>query len=111
MADEPKPPIAVDPNSAAKDQAGAFLRDMMIVVSVIPALVAVLGHHDFNEMVRFIESQQAAPALGVILAAATLVWRQWRTRRKATQLITAARSANDEVAYVKGEPHPGDMQP
>lgn len=96
---ETPPPLQVT-DSTAKEQTGAAVRDLMLVVAVLPALVAVLGTRDLKAIVDFVASEQFAPALGVILALAVVVWRQLVTRWEKRKLITSAKAAPDSVATV-----------
>lgn len=82
-------PIVVNASPAGL-QAGTLARDVTLVLAALPALVAVLGRRDLVEIVNYLGSAEFAPAAGVIVTAAVLVWRQLLARRaKATQLTLA----------------------
>lgn len=98
--DTPDQPIIV-PATAFGDQAGTLARDILLVTSAIPALLAVLGTHDVNQIVAYVTGAQFAPALGVITLAATIVWRQWNARKRHTNDVKVAASAPNSVAIVK----------
>ena len=99
----PDKPIAV-PASPVGDIAGTFGRDLLIVVGVIPAAVAVLGQHDLNATIQFIESAQFAPALGVLTVAGVSIWRALKAWKKNTNDKRLARSADNSVGFVVGDP-------
>lgn len=96
---ETPPPIQVV-DSTAKEQAGAATRDLALVLAAIPALLAFLGQRDFIGLVRWLSSVEGLPALGVVVGAGVLVWRQVITRLSKRKLITVATHADDSVAQV-----------
>lgn len=96
---ETPPPLKVT-EGTAKEQTGAAVRDVLLVASALPALLAVLGTRDVKQIIDFIGSSDFAPALGVIVAAGVLVWRQCVTRWEKRKLITAADAAPSSVATV-----------
>jgi hypothetical protein len=101
MTDEVQtpPPLQVV-DSTAKEQGGAAVRDIALVLAAVPALLAFLGKRDFIGMVTWLSSVEGLPALGVVVTAAVLIWRQLVTRWSKRKLITTAMSADDRVAVV-----------
>lgn len=97
----PDKPVVV-PASAASDQAGTAARDILLLVSALPALVAVLGTHDVTKIVAYLGSADFAPVLGIAVTAGTLAWRQWIARKRHTNDVKVASAAPDTVAVVKG---------
>lgn len=96
---ETPPPLQVT-DSTTKEQAGAATRDLALVLAAIPTLLALIGKHDFIGLVTWLSSVEGLPALGVIVTAAVLVWRQVITRWSKRKLITVAAHADDSVAQV-----------
>lgn len=92
--DTPDQPVVI-PASPVGMQAATLGRDLIIVLSAIPALKAVLGTHDLNKIIAYLTGDQFAPALGVIVLAGTLAWRQWNARKTFKQ-IQAAPAASRE---------------
>lgn len=93
-------PIEV-PASAVSSQSGTAVRDILLVVSALPALLAVLGQKDLQAVVRFLGSTEFAPALGVLVTAGVFGWRQWLARKKHAEAVAMAQSAANHVAVVK----------
>jgi hypothetical protein len=98
--DTPDKPIVV-PASPGGDQAATLGRDVIIIMSALPALIAVLGTHDVKQIVDFLSGTGFAPALGVLSAAAVLAWRQWNARRKNADLNVLEKHVDDSVATTK----------
>lgn len=92
-------PIVINPSPAA-DQGGAATRDFLLIISVLPAAIAVLGTRDVKQIVDFISSAQFAPVLGLIIGAGTLAWRQIVTRNKKKESVTIAEAAPNSAAVV-----------
>jgi hypothetical protein len=74
MSDETTPPPVAS-------QAGTAVRDITILISALPALIAVLGTRDVSKIADFLAGTQFAPALGVITAGAVMIWRQMHARK------------------------------
>lgn len=98
--DIPDRPVVVA-ESPVGIQSATLARDFLIVVSIIPALAAVFGTHDLNQIVAFLTGPQFAPALGVITLTATVAWRQWIVRRQHSNDVKMASAAPDSIAVVK----------
>ena len=82
MTDETIPPPVAS-------QTGTAIRDITILISALPALIAVLGTRDVTKIADFLASTQFAPALGVIAAAAVIGWRQMHARKaKQARLVS-----------------------
>lgn len=99
--DVPDQPVVV-PASPVGDQVATFSRDFVILASALPALIAVLGTHDVKQITDYLTSQAFAPALGVIVLAGTLGYRQWKARKRHTDDVRVAKAAPDSIAIVKG---------
>lgn len=98
--DVPDKPIQVAASPVA-DQTATVTRDLLLVISVLPALLAVLGTRDVVQIIAFIQSTQFAPVLGLIVGTGVIVWRQWLARKKHANDLKMAKSADDRVAVVK----------
>lgn len=96
-------PIIVNPNPA-KDQIATATRDVALLLAALPALIALLGKRDVIGIVNYLASAEGSTALGMIVAAAVVVWRQVIARRKKAELVTVAASAPDRVAVVEAKP-------
>jgi hypothetical protein len=103
MSDQTEPAPSYVEKSPTKDQGGALLRDALIVVSVLPALTAVLGTRDVGQIVAFLQSTQFAPALGVLVLVGTSIWRQIVTRRKKKEVIAVANSPGTTPVLTSSE--------
>lgn len=99
--DAPKP-IQVSP-TATTAQSGSAMRDVLLIVGVLPALLAVLGKRDLQALVDFIASTEFAPVLGIIVTGGVVAWRQWLARRQHAESLKMAQNTPDRVAVVKGE--------
>ncbi len=102
MSDADETPVVVNP-SPVRDQASTATRDVLLVVSALPALLAVVGTHDVVQITAYIASVQFAPALGIITTATIIAWRQLHARRKKAELVKITTSAPDAVAVLKGQ--------
>lgn len=98
--DVPDKPIEVAVSPAGA-QASTAARDVALILAILPALIAVIGQRDLIALIRFIGSTEFAPVLGLIVAAAVPLWRQWLARRKHANDLKMAKSADDSVAVVK----------
>lgn len=78
MADSPVP-----------EQVGSITRDILLIASVLPALLAVLGTYDVTKITIFIASQQFAPVLGLIVTGGVVLWRQIITRKRKAEIVAA----------------------
>lgn len=96
---ETPPPLQVT-DGTVKEQAGAATRDVALLLAAIPALLAFLGKRDFIGLVTWLSSVEGLPALGVIVTAGVVVWRQCLTRWSKRKLITLATHTDDSVAQV-----------
>jgi hypothetical protein len=101
--DVPEKPIQVAP-SPLSDQASTATRDILLIISVLPALIAVLGTKDLVQIVAFIQSTQFAPVLGLLVGTGVVLYRQWLARRKHANELKMAKSADDRVAVVVQKP-------
>lgn len=61
-------------------QATSGVAAVLLIVSALPALIAVLGTRDVAKIVAFIGSAEFAAPLGLIVTGATLLWRQLAVR-------------------------------
>lgn len=93
------PPIQIT-DSTAKEQGGAGMRDFMLVVAALPALIAVFGKGDVIAAVNYIASAEFAPVLGVVAVAGVAIWRQFITRWSKQKLITTGEAAPNNVSQV-----------
>lgn len=103
---DPNPDVAdkpvVVPASPVGDQAGTAGRDILLLLSALPALIAVLGTHDVTRIVAYLGSADFAPVLGILVTAGTLLWRQWIARKRHTNDVKVASAAPNSIAIVKG---------
>lgn len=90
--------VAISP---AGTQTATATRDLLLIVSALPALIAILGTRDLSKIIAYIASVEFAPALGVLVGAGTLLWRQWLARKKHANELKMASAAPDRVAVVK----------
>lgn len=100
--DTPPKPIEVRV-SPAVDQTGAISRDILLIASVLPALIAVIGKRDLQAIINYISSTEFAPVLSIIVATVVIGWRQWITRRNHAEALKMARNVDDKIAFVTGE--------
>lgn len=98
--DTPDKPIEVA-TSPASEQAGSAGRDIILIVSVLPALLAVLGKHDLNAVINYISGVEFAPVLSVLVGAGVVAWRQWVTRRSHANKLMMARNVSNRIAIEK----------
>lgn len=99
---EPTPPVVV-PSSPAVAQANTLLRDILIILAVIPSLMAVLGTRDVFQIIAYIQSVEFAPALGVIVLAAVTLWRQIHARRTVTKGLIMNAATPITISGTKAE--------
>lgn len=92
-------PVVVNASPVA-DQTGTATRDVLLIVSALPALIAVFGTRDVQKIVSFIGSVEFAPVLGILVGTAVMAWRQVIARRKKAELVTVAQGAPDTTAIV-----------
>lgn len=84
-------------SSPSPIQTGTFVRDMLLVLSVVPTLIAVVGKRDLVGIVNYIGSSEFAPAAGVILGGAVIFWRQVIARRMVKDTVTLANTRPENV--------------
>jgi hypothetical protein len=93
------PPLQVV-DGTAKEQVGAGVRDVTLILAAVPMLVALIGKRDLIGLITWLSSVDGAPVLGVIVAAGVFAWRQVRTRWDKRKIITLATHVDDSVAQV-----------
>lgn len=101
-------PMQANPTPTT-DQAAAAVRTVLLCIGVITALAGFVAKRDLAGFITYMQSSEFAAALGLLLAAATFAWGQWKTRHRAKQLATVAADPRvpDEVISLKGsEPQP-----
>lgn len=96
MTEPNDPPIFVN-SSPATVQTGTAVRDAILVLSVLPMLVAVIGKRDLVGLINFIGSSEFAPAAGVIISGAVVIWRQVIARQLVKQTVTVAEARPENV--------------
>lgn len=92
-------PIEVNP-SPVKDQVATFLRDMGVILAVIPTFLALFGRSDLVWIVNLLAREDVVQAIGVVVGVAILVYRQFHARRAKAKLFTVAEAAPNSVAIV-----------
>jgi hypothetical protein len=98
--DDVPSPIVVNA-SAVPDQASAALRDIVLVLSAVPTVMAFIGKGDMMGLVSWMSSTAAAPVMGVLATAAVVIWRQWNARHRNAVSVKLASAAPDSIAVVK----------
>lgn len=93
-------PVTVS-RSPVPEQTGTAVRDILLIVSAVPALIAVLGTRDVVKIVAYVSSVEFAPVLGVIVGAAVLGWRQLIARRNTAVKVTMAEQLPESKAQVR----------
>jgi len=77
--DDPQKPIVVSASPIGA-QTNSGVAAVLLIVSALPALMAVLGTGDVMAIVRYIASADFAAPLGLLVAAGTVLWRQLAVR-------------------------------
>lgn len=98
--DDQSNPVIINP-SPVPDQIGTATRDAMLVISAIPALIAVIGTRDVKQIVDYVGSSEFAPVLAAIITAVVVVWRQFKARSNKARMVAIASAAPDSVAVVE----------
>ncbi|MBX9816063.1 MAG: hypothetical protein K2X76_15300 [Sphingomonas sp.] len=99
METQNKPTIVLNTSPAAL-QAGTLVRDSMLVLAALPALVGVLGRGDVIGIVNYLGSQEFAPAAGVLLTGGVLLWRQLLARKAKRVELALALARPSEIKIV-----------
>ena len=93
-------PIIV-PDSPLQQQGSTFLRDFAILLGALPALLAVLGRSDMMWLVDFLSRQDVLSAIGVVVSAVVLVWRQINARATVRKLQLMEPYVPSDIAVKK----------
>lgn len=88
--------------SATGTQVATGSRDLLLIVAALPALVTILGTRDVKTIVDWFASEPGIAFLGLVIALATPVYRQWKARREHEKLKTLEPYAPQSVATLKG---------
>lgn len=100
---DPKP-YQVNP-SAIMAQAPVLLRQLLLVVGGIVAVLGFLSARDINGLYEYVRSDAFVPIFVAGAGLFSLAYGQWKAHRDRVRLVTVARSAPDSVAVVT-EPTP-----
>lgn len=76
-------------DSATQAMVSTALRDMGLVLGLVTAILGFASNHNLAGAINYLKSEQALPALGVVLSVGIAAWRQWHARR-AVRVLTAA---------------------
>lgn len=93
------PPLVVDP-SPVKDQIGAGIRTLIVLIGGISAILGFIGRHDAAGLVVYLQSGAFVPIIGAAATVGAFVWGQWKARHSKAQLVTTAAAAPDDVSVV-----------
>lgn len=100
MTNSPEYPVVI-PATPSMAQITAVARDIGIVASALPALIAVIGTHNVQQITSYVTGSAFAPALGVISLVGIIIWRQLITRKQSANDIKMAQATPDSIAVVK----------
>jgi hypothetical protein len=95
-------PIIVNP-SAIPAQVATIARDVGVVIGALTAIGGFVQKRDLQGLLTFLQDNAFVSALGLVLTAGILVYRQWSTRRTNAKLKTLEPYAPSEVATLKGQ--------
>lgn len=88
---EQTPPLPIEVRaSPARDQASTGLRDVLIIVGALPALLALLGKRDVMGIIDWLASEPGLTAIVALGAIVTPIWRQWLARRAHAKSVALA---------------------
>lgn len=90
---DPTEPIVVSASPAGA-QAASGVTALALILSTLPALIAVLGTRDVMKIVAYLGSTEFAPVLGLLIAAGTIIWRQVRVRLSHQEKAALAEDAS-----------------
>lgn len=99
--DETPKPIEVAA-SPAGEQTTTGLRDFLLLVAALPALIAVLGTRNVKDIVDWFAGEQGLAFIALVVALATPLYRQWLARRNHAVKLKLAENVDDEIGIVKG---------
>jgi len=108
MTDNETPPMQANPTPTT-DQAAAAVRTILLCIGVVSALAGFVGKRDLAGFIAYMQSSDFISALALLMAAATFVWGQIKTRHRAKQLATVAadpRVPNEVISLKGSEPQP-----
>jgi hypothetical protein len=94
-------PLQIDP-SPLPEQAISGIRDIVIIAGALSAIMGFLSQKDLVGLIAWLQSSEAYPFIGLVMAGATLVWRHIGIRKKKAVAVTLGLAAPNSVAQVKG---------
>lgn len=87
-------------DSPVQAQISTAIRDVGIVIGFLSALLGFVSKHDLAGAINFLQSAQALPAIGMIVGAGIIAWRQFHARRAVA--VTVAAVTNPGSVQLKG---------
>jgi hypothetical protein len=94
-------PVVINPSTTGEHLTSG-VRDLVIFIGGFSAFIGFIGKRDLAGMVAWLQSSEAYPFLGLVLAGATLVWRHIRIRTKKSELVSVGLMAPNSAAVVLG---------
>lgn len=94
-------PVVINP-STTPDHVSSGVRDVLIFIGGITAVFGFLAEKDLAGLMSWIQSTEALPFLGLVVAGLSLIWRHITLRRKKAQLVAVGLAAPNSTAVVLG---------
>jgi len=95
----PNAPDVINP-SVLPAAGGAIARDVIVIVSAIPIVVALIGAHDLSGLLQWVRSSDGAMVIAILAPVIASGWRAILAARRKGKTVTYARSASDAVVIV-----------
>jgi hypothetical protein len=94
------PPIVVNENAGIIDLLTAAGRYLVVIVTIVPALLALFKARDIAGIINFLRGNEGAALLAAVIGFGTLAYGLFKTFRRGKQVVVAADAAPNSVAKV-----------
>jgi hypothetical protein len=90
MVGEATEPVVVSENQAVLDLLKALGRYVVVIVTIYPAISALLKSRDVFGLIAFFQSSEGAALAAAIVGIGTLLYGLYKTHFRAAQVVTVA---------------------
>lgn len=102
MPDPAPQPVVVPENAGTLDTLGAAGRYLVVIVTIVPALLALLQARDIAGVIDFLRGNQGAALIAAVVGFGTLAYGLIKTHKRGSQIATVAADSRvpDRVAKI-----------
>lgn len=88
MTDNETPPIVVSGNAATTDPLKLAIANVFVIIGAMTALAGFVSNRDLAGFIVWIKTNDGAAFIGATLSVASLVYAAWKSRHRATQVVS-----------------------